>query len=262
MNAFSYMFKDKEFVKKALIYFMLAFIIQMIALIFNYKFEHKILYAIPFFLFYLYMSCVIFGYSISCSQGLIKNKENTELPFIKPWNDFIKGLKGYLGLFLQNLCLLLCAFTIGIPSAIIAIIIGILGGSKALMFLVGLLGVLVLLLLVLFLLIIIPALIYMYIKTERILSLINFKKACSIIKENTIKYFKAVGIICLVVIVLGVTSFVLQLGLGLAGTYNTELTTDVLTKILVYSLLVSVICVYGFFVSAYAVANCSDAEVE
>ena len=194
-KAFTYMFKDKCFYKKALVYLVLSFLYMTFLALADMNSGTGSCYScIQTFgalnitsLVYrglgLFFVVILCGYFLSNLEAVMKQKTNPVFPFFNLKQCFIKGFKYTIAILLTFLAfylLLLVCITI----CVIIPKINIISGMPV-----------VFVSLLIFYIICYNAFIYEYISTNKILTFFNFKKAVLLIKKSPKNYFKYWGVL-------------------------------------------------------------------
>lgn len=248
-NPFTYMFKDKKIVSKAiflsLLFVLWAALLFVGALLLKDNLFFGILPALGLIVYIL-----ITGYYISCIQSNIKNNETPNLPYLKV-SDLKLGAKYILASILYTFLVLVCA----LPVALISLVPKVgefLSGAGLSLFQI-------------FLAIIMPAQIYLFAKTENVLSLVRWGKAIHIINNGIRKYVKAIIFIILLIIMLAGFYIAIALVLFLFAkvpVVNISGLEKFIPVLVVSAILYFMLLIYSFFVNVHIIANCSDLEIE
>jgi hypothetical protein len=186
---FTYMFKDNMFTKKAAILFLLLFIALAICGI--PPLLNSVSYAptvekvsLPYLHYLPSISCfldfAIYGYMMICIKAIIQQDLNIVLPFFNFKNSLIRGLKFFV---------VILIFTL-LSVFIYSILLFLLVPLKALCVL-PILKVLITIAVVIY----VNALLWIFANEDKIFSLLAFRKATKLIKQNLRTYFSNLGLI-------------------------------------------------------------------
>ena len=122
-EAFTYMFKDTMFTKKAFAYCFICFVVLLAAgapeaLKTTIVTQTPTINSVPnpflnlFLLLALLLYAILGGYYFTCVKAISEQKNNIILPFINPWKNFVKGVKfGVVSLFLGLVLIALLLFS-------------------------------------------------------------------------------------------------------------------------------------------------------
>jgi len=248
-EAFTYMFKDNMFKKKAFMYFVFALIAGFIVQCANTYLPStpKTVPPIQYYLLWLLGTFAMFipqGYNLNCIRAIMEQRENPILPFMNIKNSFIIGFKFYLSLFI---------FMLGIVAASIVycIIIGILSSLhlQILSILMCLFLILFLLVFLLVFIIYIPAFCCTFAKTELLTIFFRFVRVTKLIKQDIVNYFKYVGLYAVFFIGIFIISILISIPFqgNIIGAF-------------IIAFLTSLIGAYTSFVAAYLTARAVKPE--
>lgn len=244
-KAFSYMFQDSLFGKKAVIYFVLTLFITFLNLLVNLYSElnpnsYFPVYIYVYAFFGIFVSFLLDGYFIACIQKFTEDMENPVIPFINFKRDMKKGLKLLVAKVLAFI--VYGAIFFGMVTLFYFIHV------SGLKILADILAHLWILALIAFLSVYSLSFVNLFVKTESLKSLINFPKATKFIKEHAKEYFKTLGILVLLVVAVFILNFVfMTLFMFLIG--NNALTSFIM------ALFISLVTIYLMYVSAHIIAN-------
>ena len=227
-EAFTYMFKDNCFHKKAFIYFILSFIAMSVIAVAD---MNTCSYGCPInqaklitptikfdILCYrtigLILHTLTLGYFITCLEAVIKQKDNILLPFFNLKLCFTKGLKLFLSIISTVIIYYILLFTYGAMSNFIPVLrpefVNILS-----------------LLTILFYIFCYNSFIYLYAQTNKFFSFFNFKVALLTIKNSQKTYFKYWSILVLIFVLSSIIVYIIE---SLLGKINNEYTVMLLTN--------------------------------
>lgn len=244
-KAFSYMFQDSLFGKKAVIYFVLTLFITFLNLLVNLYSElnpnsYFPVYIYVYAFFGIFVSFLLDGYFIACIQKFTEDMENPVIPFINFKRDMKKGLK-------LLVTKLLAAIVYGLIFVGVITLLYLLH-TAGMQILANILAHIWALVMISFLSVYSISFINLFVKTESLKSLINIPKATKFIAENAKEYFKTLGILALLIFVVFILNFVfMTLFMFLIG-------NNVLTSFIM-ALFISLVTIYLMYVSAHIIAN-------
>lgn len=262
-EAFTYMFKDNAYYKKALIYFVFMFIAEFLiqwggihipnvpnATI---PLEAKILLLVGGILM-----LIPAGYCFSVIKALIKQKENYILPFLGIKNSLIVGLKYFLSVIITIVSILLVfAVLVLIPFIIFLAIASGIGSeifANIAIIIFAILSIIFVSIFSILYFVCVPAFCSMFAKDKKLTTFIRYISVFKLIKKDAHNYFKYLGMNILVLITCSIVSLILSLVLLL-------LFKESILFAFLISLFSSIIGSYTVFVFAYLIAKSTKIEL-
>ena len=238
-EAFSYMFKEKNFIIKALPYGLFTFVVQFLML-WAFKFVSPQTNTIqPQYFLLVILACIFtiipIGFMYSSLKAIL---EQIELPFMNIKRDFIFGLKfiaGWIIFMLAYVLIVLSALLIvGVPIVMLTKTNPVLGAISAI------LSVVAYFLVIFLFFAYIPSLCAIFAKTGRITSFLSLRKATRLIKQGVGTYAKGLGLIILCSFAFGIFNNIIitcTVKAGIIGISIGALITAIISVYLVYALI-------------------------
>lgn len=232
---FTYMFKDKDFKKKALICFIFSFFSNL----FGYLSQMFTEYVAPLSAISFIICMFTIGYFLLCTKHFIEKKEDSVIPEFDYFRCLSLSFKMWVSFFIFIALFILIVILSGL---FIALPIG-LFTSKAVMHIIIKLNVLILsfIFIVYYL-----AFIYILAKNEFFTSFVRLPLATKLIKQDLKNYFKIYGLLILLTIVIELIPFIF--GMAFALTKNIYILISA-------SFLSGLFGTYFIFIEAYLVSK-------
>jgi len=227
VNAFNYMLEDKGFKKKFIGVFILSFISSFVPLLANALTNN----GKPSSMFMLCCSILNFialsiyvGYMFSLIKTISKNRVVTDLPSVRPWNNFVIMLKFLVAslLFMIVLCV------VSIPLLMISKVL-----ATVVLAVVGLIYI-----------VYTPALYVIFSYKESFSILFEIGTAIRLASKDTLQYLKNLFLMFVFGLLGGALSYVLTMMAG-----------KNLVSVFIISILLSIWGAYMMYVSSYLIAR-------
>ena len=244
-KAFRYMFAEKNFLKGCILYIVLSFVSNFLAMWANMIYEStvavdKLSASLILCFFSFAITLVINGFGISCVKALINDEI---LPVFKFRQDFVRGFKiaiAFVLLFLACALLLFFFALITLPLFTHFMTESMLKSFYQI----------VIVLTSCVILFYLPVFIFIFAKKGWITSLFRFLRATYYIRRNVGRYLKYLGIL---ILLSGSLSFLSSaLTAWVKNTFG----------ILLSSVVLAIVGAYIFYVTCYIIAKSIDVEAE
>ena len=181
-EALTYMFKDRSFIKKAAIYFIMSLIAQI-----GFNFVSINQNSVPFppllliCVLSILISFVLAGYYFSVIKSIIDGNDDNVIPFINFGKNIVAGLKWFVAVIMFSLCLfiILAVFLISIMAIYKHGFVATAGFLSIPFYVIFVMGLFALF----------PGLIVIFAKRNEITSLFKIKEAFNSLCANAKEYF-------------------------------------------------------------------------
>ena len=230
-NAFSYMFKDEKFWQKALMYFLIVFVANVL-LYYSVILPSKDPVTSPFVPLIAHLIMMInIGYGFTLIKAIMEQPDEMVLPSVNVLPNLWLGFK-------YSVSVLLIVLVIAIVGALIIPFVVTMPVVNAIS---------ILLLIVAFL-VFFMAFRCLFAQKGMITTYFRFPTAIKMIKENLSKYFVAVLLYSVLIVLVGVINFAVMSVFG-------GLVSDRLVVSLITGFIVSILATYMVFVNSYITAK-------
>ena len=247
-EAFTYMFKDNCYYKKAGIYLVLNFIANAFIAYAQMKsctggcplrttpevMTNTYINTIIFNILGILANMFVIGYFFSCINAIIKQSNNIVLPFFNAGNCFIKGLKFHISTILITLLFFVLSIPLNLINSVFAMIIFIS--------------------IIAFYLVFGCSFFWSFATDSKILTFFNVKEAFNNVKKASLNYLKNIFLILLVTIISIIFAYSFELLSGF-------LIQSQLITMLVSTFITAIISAYFGFVSMFLIAKSIKSEI-